>query len=155
MKSLQDRRDFFKLSATGALGMMVLGSYGCKTPTVNKKSFGVGIQLYTLRDAMAADVVGTLTKVSDLGYKNLELASYSDGKFYGFTPKEIKKMANDMGMDIVSSHTQVEAAGITIDTAKKMADDHAELGVKYYVQPWVNEVDRNIESYKKMLGDWN
>jgi sugar phosphate isomerase/epimerase len=155
MKSLQNRRDFFKLSATGALGMMVLGSYGCKTPAVNKKSFGVGIQLYTLRDAMAADVVGTLKKVSDLGYKNLELANYSDGKFYGFTPKEIKKMANDMGMDIISSHTQVEAAGITLDNAKKMADDHAELGVKYCVQPWVNEVDRNIESYKKMVGDWN
>ena len=155
MKSLQNRRDFFKLSATGTIGVMVLGSYGCKTPAVNKKNFGVGIQLYTLRDAMAADVVGTLKKVSDLGYKNLELASYSDGKFYGFTPKEIKKMANDMGMDIVSSHTQVEAAGITIDNAKKMADDHAELGVKYCVQPWVNEVDRNIESYKKMVGDWN
>jgi sugar phosphate isomerase/epimerase len=155
MKSLKNRRDFFKLSATGALGMMVLGSYGCKTPAVNKKSFGVGIQLYTLRDAMAADVIGTLKKVSDLGYKNLELASYSDGKFYGFTPKEIKKISNDMGMEIVSSHTQVEAAGITIDNAKKMADDHAELGVKYCVQPWVNEVDRNIESYKKMVGDWN
>jgi len=155
MKDLQSRRDFFKLSATGAIGLMALGSYGFKAPAVNKKSFGVGIQLYTLRDAMAADVIGTLKKVSDLGYKNLELANYADGKFYGFTPKEIKKIANDMGMEILSSHTQVEAAGITLDNAKKMADDHAALGVKYCVQPWVNEVDRNIESYKKMVGDWN
>jgi len=155
MSTLQSRREFFKISALGALGVTVLGTYGCKSPAVDKKSFGVGIQLYTLRDAMAADVVGTLKQVSDLGYKNLELASYSDGKFYGFTPKEIKKIANDMGMEILSSHTQVEAAGITIDNAKKMADDHAELGVKYCVQPWVNEVDRNIESYKKMVADWN
>ena len=36
-----------------------------------------------------------------------------------------------------------------------MADDHAELGVKYCVQPWVNEPDRTIEKYKKMVGDWN
>lgn len=60
-----------------------------------------------------------------------------------------------MGMEIISSHTQVEAAGITLDNAKKMADDHAELGVKYCVQPWVNEEDRNIETYKKMIADWN
>jgi len=155
MSTLQSRREFFKISAVGALGITVLGSAACKSPAVDKKSFGVGIQLYTLRDAMAADVTGSLKKISDLGYKSLELASYSDGKFYGFTPVELKKIVKDLGMDIISSHTQVEAAGITLDNAKKMADDHAELGVKYCVQPWVNEVDRNVESYKKMVGDWN
>jgi len=36
-----------------------------------------------------------------------------------------------------------------------MADDHAELGVKYCIQPWVNEPDRTVESFKKMVGDWN
>jgi sugar phosphate isomerase/epimerase len=64
-------------------------------------------------------------------------------------------MVNDLGMEIISSHTQVEAAGITLNNAQKMADDHAELGVQYCVQPWVNEEDRNIESYKKMIADWN
>jgi len=49
----------------------------------------------------------------------------------------------------------VEAAGITLDNAKIMADAHAALGAKYCVQPWVNEPDRKIETYKKMIGDWN
>lgn len=154
MKNMQSRRDFFKISTAGALGLMVLAQESCKT-AVDKKSFNVGIQLYTIRDAMAADLAGTLKKVSDLGFKNLELASYADGKFYGKTPKEFKKMVNDLGMDIPSSHTQVESKGITIDNAKKMADDHAELGVKYCVMPWVNEPDRNVETYKRMVGDWN
>ena len=151
MKTLQNRREFFKISAAGALGVMVFGPLGCKPA----KTTDVGIQLYTLRDAMAADTLGSLKKLSVLGYKNLELANYSDGKFYGYAPKEFKKIVSDLEMNILSSHTQVEAAGITVDNAKKMADDHAELGVKYCVQPWVNEVDRNIESYKKMVGDWN
>lgn len=155
MRNLQNRREFFKISAAGAVGLAVLGPLGCKPAAVDRKSFGVGIQLYTLRDAMAADALGSLKKLSDLGYKNLELANYSDGKFYGYAPTELKKIVSDLGMSIVSSHTQVEAAGITVDNAKKMADDHAELGVKYCVQPWVNEPDRNIESYKKMVGDWN
>ncbi|MDD4425099.1 MAG: sugar phosphate isomerase/epimerase, partial [Mariniphaga sp.] len=85
----------------------------------------------------------------------LELADYANGKFYGYAPREFGEMVSDLGMDIVSSHTQVEAEGITIDNAKKMADDHAELGVKYCVQPWINDEDRNIETYKKMIADWN
>lgn len=153
---MQNRREFLKISAAGSLNMMLLGTAGCKSgAVVDRKSFGVGIQLYTIRDAMAADVPGTLKKVSEIGYKNLELAGYADGKFYGFAPAEFKKMVNDLGMDVLSSHTQVEAAGITVDNAKIMADAHAELGVKYCVQPWVNEPDRNIETYKKMIADWN
>ncbi len=161
MKDFQKRRDFLKISAAGALGVIALGPMGCKpgakpaAQPIDRKSFGVGLQLYSIRDAMTADVPGTLKKISDMGYKNLELANYADGKFYGYEPAEFKKMVNDLGMDIVSSHTSVEAAGISMESAKKLADDHALLGVKYCVQPWVEEADRNIESYKKMIADWN
>lgn len=155
MRTLHDRREFFKISVTSALGLVVLGSFAGKLSAVDRKKFGVGLQLYTIRDAMTADALGSLKKISELGYKNLELANYSNGLFYGYMPKEFKKIVTDLGMDILSSHTQVEAAGITIDNAKKMADDHAELGVKYCIQPWIEEIDRNIESYKKMIGDWN
>lgn len=153
---MQNRRKFLQISAAGSVGMFLLGAAGCKPAiAVDRKTFGVGLQLYTIRDAMAADALGSLKKLSDLGYKNLELAGYSNGQFYGYTPVEFKKIVNDLDMDVISSHTQVEAAGITMDNAKIMADAHAELGVKYCVQPWVEEVDRNIESYKKSIGDWN
>lgn len=156
MRTSQNRRDFLKVSAAGAMGMMLTSPFGCAVgASGDRKSFGVGLQLYTIRDAMDADVPGSLKKVSDLGYKYLELASYSDAKFYGYAPAEFRKMAEDLGMEVLSSHTQVEAAGITLDNAKIMADAHAELGAKYCVQPWVEEVDRNIESYKLMIGDWN
>ncbi|MBL7970368.1 MAG: TIM barrel protein [Prolixibacteraceae bacterium] len=150
----QNRRDFLKLSVAG-LGLVALGPLACAPAAVDRKSFGVGLQLYTIRDAMAADVPGTLKKLSDMGFKNIELANYADGKFYGYIPSEFKKMVNDLGMDIISSHTQVEAAGISMENARKMADDHAALGVKYCIQPWVQEQDRNVESYKKMIADWN
>jgi sugar phosphate isomerase/epimerase len=161
MRTDQKRRDFLKISAAGALGVVVLGTSACKpgakpvTATPDRKSFGVGLQLYTIRDAMTADALGSLKKISELGYKNVELANYADGKFYGFAPAEFKKIVNDLGMEIISSHTSVEAAGITLESAKKMADDHAAMGVKYCVQPWVEEVNRNVETYKKMIADWN
>ncbi len=169
MKNKNSRRDFIRKAAFGSAGTLA-GSYfllSCKGGATSgsaaveavaeaaKNIPDVGIQLYTLRDAMAADTLGSLKKVADLGYKNLELADYVDGKFYGYAPSEFKKVVDDLGMKILSSHTQVEAAGISMDNAQKMADDHAELGVKYCVQPWINPEDRNIESYKKMVADWN
>ncbi len=157
MKTLKNRRDFLKVSAAGALGVVILSPLACTSTAKgpDNKSFGVGIILYTVRDAMASDPVGTLQKLSDMGYKNIELADYSDGKFYGYAPKEFKKIVNDMGMDIISSHAAVESTGITIENATKMADAHAALGAKYCVQPWVNDEDRTVETYKRMIGDWN
>ncbi|MCE5344934.1 MAG: sugar phosphate isomerase/epimerase [Bacteroidales bacterium] len=164
MKKNHSRRNFLKLSASGVLGAVMLSQYSCKTGSskapavapVDPKTFGIGLQLYTIRDAMKNDVPGSLKKVSDMGYKYLELAGYADAKFYGYEPVEFKKMVNDLGMEILSSHTQVEAQGITLDNAKKMAEDHAKLGVKYCVQPWVvEEARKTIASYQKMAADWN
>ena len=144
MKTTQSRRNFLRMSATGALGAFALTQYSFKAAAesalaaVDPKTFGIGLQLYTIRDAMAKDVPGSLKKISDIGIKNLELASYSNG----------------LGMDIISSHTQVEALGITLDNAKKMAEDHAKIGVKYCVQPWVVEEARTtLDSYKKMAAE--
>jgi len=152
---MKNRRDFLKISAAGALGAVALGPMACTSAAVDKKSFGVGLQLYTIRDAIAEDLLGSLTKVSEMGYKFVELANYSDGQFYGKTPKEFKKMVDDLGMKVVSSHTSVEAEGITTASAQQMADAHAEIGVEYCVQPWIEEKDRNVETYKRMIAEWN
>jgi sugar phosphate isomerase/epimerase len=153
---MQNRREFIKISAAASAGTMLLGSLSAKAAVAtDRKSYGVGIQLYTIRDAMTADVKGTLKKVSDMGYKNLELAGYENGKFYGYTPAEFKKIVLGLGMEVVSSHAAVESKGITVESAKLMADSHAALGVKYCIQPWVNDEDRTVEKYKKMIGDWN
>jgi sugar phosphate isomerase/epimerase len=167
MKKSQSRREFLRVSATGALGAIVISQSGCRNAAkpatqaaapavVDPKTFGIGLQLYTIRDAMKLDVPGSLQKVSDAGYKYVELADYANGKFYGYEPVDFKKLVNDLGMEILSSHTQVEAAGITLDNAQKMAEDHARLGVKYCIQPWIVEEARTtIKSYKKMAADWN
>lgn len=164
MKTKRSRREFLQLSATGAMGALFMSQYSCgntgpkekKSATVDLKSFGIGLQLYTIRDAMTADTPGSLKKVSDMGYKYLELADYSNGKFYGFEPVEFKKLVNDLGMEILSSHTQVEGAGVTLDNAKKMAEDHAKIGSKYCIQPWiVEEMRTSIASYQRMAANWN
>ncbi len=150
MKTRHSRREFLKVTAAGTLGAVVLSHYGCR------RSAEIGLQLYTIREAMAKDVPGSLKKVADAGYKYLELADYVNGKFYGYEPAEFLKLVNSLGMKILSSHTQVEGEGVTLVNARKMAEDHAKLGVKYCLQPWIVEGMRTtIASYQKMAANWN
>ncbi len=155
MKTQPTRRDFLKTSAASAIGALFLSRLDAMARQLLPAVDEFGIQLYSIRDAMASDPLGSLKKVADYGYKYVELADYTNGKFYGYAPKEFKNIVNDLGIEIISSHTEVEAAGISMSNAQKMADDHAELGVKYCVQPWIDEENRNIETYKKMIADWN
>lgn len=152
MKKSQSRREFLKLSAAGTMGAILVSQYGCGKAALP----GIGLQLYTIRDAMMADVPGSLKKVADFGYKYVELADYANGKFYGFEPAEFKKLVSGLGMEILSSHTQVEGVGVSLDSAKKMAEDHALIGTRYCIQPWiVEEMRTTIASYQRMAANWN
>jgi sugar phosphate isomerase/epimerase len=164
MKTKQSRRDFLRLSATGALGAFVIsksdwktiGSVASDRAVVDPKTFGIALQLYTIRDAMSKDVPGSLKKVSDTGYKYVELADYKDGKFYGLLPADFKKLVNDLGMEILSSHASVSPKGVTDDEAKKIAEDHSKVGAKYCMQPWIDEADRkSIAGFQRMVAEWN
>jgi sugar phosphate isomerase/epimerase len=155
MKNQNSRREFLKKSGSGALGILAFSQLTAASVISARENYKIGLQLYTIRDAMSKDSMGSLKKVADLGYKSVELADYNRGKFYGYAPAEFKKIVEDLGMEVLSSHSKVEAKGVTLDNAKRMAEDHAQLGVKYCVQPWVNPEDRTIEKYKKMIDDWN
>lgn len=59
-----------------------------------------GLQLYSVRDAMKADVPGTIKKVAEMGYAGVEFAG-----FYNYSAKDIKKMLDDNGLKVFGTHT--------------------------------------------------
>jgi sugar phosphate isomerase/epimerase len=159
MKTKRSRREFLRVSAAGALGAFAisksnwdtLGSLTGESSVVDLKSFGIGLQLYTIRGAMKADVPGSLKKVSDTGYKYVELADYNNRKFYGYEPTEFRKLVNDLGMEILSSHASIDPKGNVMDEAVMMADDHAKLGVKYCMHPYVSDGDRTLDDFHSLV----
>lgn len=64
----------------------------------------VGLQIYSLGKELYADVPGGLKKIKQMGYTNLELAGYKEGKIGGVDMMEFKKMVDDAGLKITSSH---------------------------------------------------
>ncbi len=147
------RRRFIKKSSTFAVGSLIIPSLMSGT---KQKTKDIGLQIYSVRDQIEKDLEGTLEQVAKIGYKWLELADYKDGKFYGKSPSEFKKMIDNLGMVIISSHTGVEVKGVDMSIAKKLADAHAELELKYVIKPWLVEERRvSADSYKKVADELN
>ena len=111
----------------------------------------IGLQLYTLRDLISQDLKGTLEKIAETGYTWLEAAGYNDGKFYDLLPAEFRKMTEDLGLRVISSH-----AAFTTDKIRQVADAHLELGVYYVVYPWMAMGEKPIhDDYSKAATHMN
>ena len=85
---MTNRRDFFKTTSLIVAGSMIGANMVTAAIPAGKKKKKVGLQLYSLRDDMGKDAIGTLKKAADMGYYSLETASYGDGKIYGMLPEE-------------------------------------------------------------------
>lgn len=105
----------------------------------------MGIQLYSIRDDMKKDPMGTLKQLSEMGYKHVEHANYIDRKFYGYPASEFKKILNDLGLNMPSGHTVMgkqhwdSTKKDFTDQWKWTVEDAAVLGQKFVVSPWLDE----------------
>jgi sugar phosphate isomerase/epimerase len=109
-------------------------------PSGTKK---VGIQLYTVRKEMLADPRGTLEKLSQIGYKELESARSELGNYYGLEPKEIKKITEDLGMKLRSGHVHVDKDW------QKSIDQAAETGQEFLISAVLPNPGQTVENYQQ------
>jgi sugar phosphate isomerase/epimerase len=63
-----------------------------------------GVQLFTFFNTIDDDVPGTLKKIADAGYKNIESAFSKKGGFYGMKAKEFSSMLSGLGLSWKSHH---------------------------------------------------
>ena len=92
------------------------------------KKFKVGIQLYGVRNAMAADFEGTLKAIADMGYEYVEFAGY-----FGHSAEEIKAILDKLGLKCISVHQGLDFYDNDPDAAAEFLKT---FGVKYSVIPW-------------------
>lgn len=64
-----------------------------------------GLQLYTLREQLPADVKGVIGKVAQAGYKEVEVFGFSKDKgYWGLQPAEFKQLLTANGLTSPSGH---------------------------------------------------
>jgi len=110
-----------------------------------------GVQLYSIRDEMKKDPLGTLKKLAEMGYRHVEHANYVDRKFYGYNAKDFKKILDDLQLNMPSGHTVLSKQHWDVskkdftDLWKYTVEDAAVLGQQFVISPWLDESWRKDE----------
>jgi sugar phosphate isomerase/epimerase len=122
----------------------------------------VGVQLYSIRDDMKKDPLGSLKQVAAMGYKNVEHANYVDRKFYGYAPKEFKKILDDLGLKMPSGHTVMAkkhwdaTSKAFTDEWKYTVEDAAVVGQQYVISPSMDKTSRgNYDDLMRFMEMFN
>lgn len=153
------RRTFIKGSALTLAGTAFLG---CDIFAAKKSGLITGIQLYSVRDDMKKDPVGTLKQLAAMGYIYVEHANYVDRKFYGYTAAEFKKLLDGFGLKMRSGHTTMDAThwdaakNDFTDVWKQTVEDAAIVGQQYVISPWLDDENRkSFDDLKKYMEVFN
>jgi sugar phosphate isomerase/epimerase len=91
----------------------------------------LGLQLYTVRDAMAKDFDGTIAAVAATGYKEVEFAGYFDR-----TPAQVRDVLRQNGLTAPSAHIDYPSLG---DKLPGIIDAAHTIGHTFLVNPWIDE----------------
>ena len=89
--------------------------FSCAPKQTATEEIPVALQLYTVRNELAADFLGTLCKVSEMGYDGVEFAGLN-----GYEPVQVKKWCDSLGLTPISAH--VPLADMLADVDKVIAD---------------------------------
>ncbi len=153
MKKQNLVRIILTLIISGALMTFI----SCEKP-VRKN---IGLQLYSLRDSMKTNPVGTIQKVGKMGYKFVETAGYNNGLIYGMDPVEFKKVCEANGLQFLGAHVgqpvpDSASWNETMAWWDKCIDAHVAAGAKWLVQPSMGgDVYQNIETLKRYCNYFN
>jgi sugar phosphate isomerase/epimerase len=124
--------DFHSMSVLcGGLAMSVLLGLPVQGAVGTGPSFKgpLGLQLYSLREQFAKDVPGTLDKVRDMGFTDVELAGT-----YNMTPEEFKAELDKRGLKAVSAHFPYKRFRDDLDGIVR---ESKVLGLKYAGTAWI------------------
>lgn len=149
-----ERRTFVKNSGLAlTAGLLPIPTFS----RGEKKSYKMGLQAFTIRDAMDKDLLGSLKTVKSLGYEDLELYAFDAVKiaYYGHSAADFKVILDDFGLSSSSCHygfsdylnASKEALRKFVDTCIKGADA---LNNSYITWPWMAPEQRTLETFERL-----
>ncbi|HEU4326417.1 MAG TPA: sugar phosphate isomerase/epimerase [Roseiflexaceae bacterium] len=103
----------------------------------------LAVQLYTLRDAVEQDYLGTLRAVAELGYGAVELVTL--GKY---SAEELRRELDLLGLRVAAMHVALAELDRNLPT---VLENIRTLGANYIVCPWLPPERRgSAASYREV-----
>lgn len=154
-----NRRKFIKSAGVlGTVSMFPFSTFAMKS----KSNFKMGYQLFSIRDEMEKDPVGTLIYLKKLGFEDFEIYGFDMGKgtYYGYKSSDFKQILDDLNLSVSSGHYGFSSYLEKSDDTLKHFVDACIIGAKtlnssYITWPWISPEQRSIENYKLMSSKLN
>jgi sugar phosphate isomerase/epimerase len=96
----------------------------------------IALQLYSVRNECAQDLLGVIAQVARMGYAGVEFAGY-----HGHSAAEIRKVLDDNGLKTEGTHTPIDA--FDDEKIEATIELHKTLGTEFAIIPWIPEAMRN------------
>jgi sugar phosphate isomerase/epimerase len=123
------RRSFLLRTASAAALAPALPALVRATP------LGVaGIQLYAVRDSLAADPAATLRRVREIGFREVETAGFA-----GLSARDFRRLLDDSGLVAPSAHFDFSDPGAAFEQAHALGAAYAASGSLRGLLPGVHE----------------
>lgn len=158
-KRFINRRDFI-VQSTSVASASLLALHGFTH--VSSAKYKMGLQLFTVREPLSKDVVGTIKKIASIGYEDCETYSYDPdkGQYYGLKASAFKQLLAENKMITTSGHYDfTKFFDKTSDAMMRYVDQCIEgahaLGQRYITWPWLDPAFRNLENFRLLTGKLN
>ena len=128
------RRSFLALAGTAPLASVA--AQGKRIP--------LGLELYSVRNELAKDLVGTVRAVAKLGYEGVEFY----GPYFQWTTdraKEVRKLLDDLGIRCYSTHN--DSRSFTPENLPHAIELNQIIGSKFIVMASAGKV-ANLDGWK-------
>jgi sugar phosphate isomerase/epimerase len=115
------------------------------------KKIPVGLELYSVRDELQKDLMGTVTAVAKMGYQCVEFFS----PYYGWTPayaKQVRKLMGDLGIRCLSTHNGPQS--FTADGLPHAIELNQAIGSQFIVLASAGKVD-SLDGWKRVAETLN
>ena len=117
----------------------------------NSKDIPIGLELYSVREALKKDLAGTVRAVAQLGYQCVEFYA----PYFEWTEaqtKQMRKLLDDLGVRCYSTHNDEKY--FSAENISKARDMNLILGCKYMVMAY-SEPNKGLDGWKAIADELN
>jgi sugar phosphate isomerase/epimerase len=144
---MMNRRTFLETATTVTAATVLANKFSWAAG--KHKIDKIAVQLYTVRDQMKSDFDGTIAKVAQIGYKEVEFAGYFD-----HTPQQVRAALDKNGLTSPSCH--VEYNLLAPDKWPGQLESAKVIGQSYIVNPWIpEELRKTDDDWKRVAETFN
>ncbi|HZT38645.1 MAG TPA: sugar phosphate isomerase/epimerase [Bryobacteraceae bacterium] len=133
--------DFSRRSFLGSAALAPLAAMA------RSGSVPIGLELYSVREDLSKDLMGTVRDVAKMGYQVVEFYA----PYYQWTPeyaREVRKLLDDLNIRCLSTHNGRQS--FTPEGMPKAIELNKTLGARYIVMAHPGRMEPGLDSWKRV-----